>query len=348
MAYVLPAFPNNGGQGGAHVAEWLEQQQARNQSLSLQAKSADAFRQSLGEDAETQSGITDDAWQNLGAEDKAAWHNGYQEGAALKRMQAQVQTQRDLTMARVAQYGAIAQDRQADAQASSDAADVVRRYGQLVTGSGAAPSTNDDDEEIPGDGQPAVSPSQALPMALGAMRPGADVSRALPKVMDSLAKWQAVTGTGDENMPTSMTMPDGGVVYYQPKTKNPIVVSPMTKSDARVNEIDAQASANQMKGTMPAGTTFSTTENGFGMAEFPDGTMKNLGRIPSGTKKSDFFAQFMGGGPAATAAPTAAPVKTAAAAARAAVGAYKIGTIYKGGLKYLGGDPTDRASWEQQ
>lgn len=32
---------------------------------------------------------------------------------------------------------------------------------------------------------------------------------------------------------------------------------------------------------------------------------------------------------------------------RQAVGKYKIGATYKGGLKYLGGDPTDEASWQK-
>ena len=33
---------------------------------------------------------------------------------------------------------------------------------------------------------------------------------------------------------------------------------------------------------------------------------------------------------------------------RAEQGGYKIGKVYKGGLKYIGGDPNDKASWEQQ
>lgn len=65
--------------------------------------------------------------------------------------------------------------------------------------------------------------------------------RALPKIMDSLARWQNVTAKTQEEIdstPSAMTMPDGGVVYYQKGTKNPLVVSPVSKANAYEEQQD--------------------------------------------------------------------------------------------------------------
>lgn len=334
MPYDLPAFPNNGGQGGARLAQVMENFAQQQTQLGNAAKAADYYRKSLGTD--DAGGVTDEEWQNMGSADKVAWHQGVQDSAAQQRMAAQADAQRQETLARVATYGAQAADRTADANAGAQAGQFLKRYGELTSGQPAAPNINADDEEIPSTtdtgGSAPLPPTQAFSQTMSEMPDNFDVTRALPKVMDSLAKWQQVTGGGSDNgTPTSMTMPDGGVVYYQKGSKNPLVVSPVTKGNVRSDEIDEQADANASKGLMPPGTTFSTTDNGFGIASLPDGSIKNLGRVPTGAKKSSFFAQFMGSAapaaaaPAASAAPSLPAVTTKADFNNLASGAQYIG-----------------------
>lgn len=131
-----------------------------------------------------------------------------------------------------------------------------------------------------------------------------------------------------DNTPKVMTGPNGETVFFQPQTKNMPVLSPFTKSDARVREINAQAESNKDKNLLPEGTEFSTTENGFGIATLPDGTIKSLGRVPQDKKgRSSFFAQFMGGAAPAAASPPAA----AAAAATGYQSADEVKAAFKAG-----------------
>ena len=152
-------------------------------------------------------------------------------------MQGQVQKQqKQLMMARLQDYNAQAQERQAQVTAGQQAGQILKRYGELTANTPAQPGVNVGDEEgdTPQD-TPGMEPSAALHRALSEMPANFDAGRAVPKVLDSLARWNQVAGKqeqADDSTPTSMTMPDGGVVYYQPKTKNPITVSPISKANA--------------------------------------------------------------------------------------------------------------------
>ncbi len=115
---------------------------------------------------------------------------------------------------------------------------------------------------------------------------------------------------GEDNTPVWTKGPNGEDVMSQPRTKNSPVISPFSKAAARVKEIEAQGEVTAGKGLLPEGTEFSTTDNGFGIATLPDGTMKNLGRVPKEKEaKKSFFAAFLdGAAPAKPAAPSGAAV----------------------------------------
>ncbi len=122
-----------GGGGGARLADYLMQLSDRENQITNQGKAADYFRKSLGDDAETQSGITNEQWANLGNRDRAAWHQGYQDSMSQQRIQQTVANQTAETAARISMQGAQADYYRgravhADAQ---DRADLG--YGQMVT-----------------------------------------------------------------------------------------------------------------------------------------------------------------------------------------------------------------------
>ena len=233
-------------------------------------------------------------FKSLSAQDKIAATTGYikQQGIAEH-------------VARLNDYAAQAAQRQQQVQDDQSVGDFLQNYGK-------APETMPDEN---GADQP-LTPQQKFNWAL-VNTPGMS-GRNIPKAIDSLTKWQAVTAKQDaadalDAAPEAMTMPDGGTVYFQRHTKNPMVVSPMTKSAARVDEINAQAESNKSKGLLPEGTTFETTANGLAIATLPDGSTKFLGKAPAAAKdRKSFFAQFMGGGATTTSAPAATPAKDSA------------------------------------
>ena len=151
---------------------------------------------------------------------------------------------------------------------------------------------------------------QALIRSIGAAGPG---NRGAAQVMVPLVKSMLASGKPEEtidNVPEFMSGPNGETVAFQRHTKNPFAFSPFTKADARVQEIAAQADSNAGKNLLPEGTEFTTSDNGFGVAHLPDGSMKILGRVPADKKgKANFFAQFMGGGTNAAPTSAAAPAK---------------------------------------
>jgi hypothetical protein len=150
-----------------------------------------------------------------------------------------------------------------------------------------------------------LSPQQqALIRAIGQAGPG---NRGAGQVMVPLVKSLLATPIRTEdNTPKWMKGPNGEDVLFQPATKNSPIISPFSKAAARSQEIEAQGKVTASKGLLPPGTTFETTENGFGIATLPDGTIKSLGRVPTDKKsKLSFFDRLMGGAAAATNAPAA-------------------------------------------
>lgn len=272
-------------------------------------------------------GPAGDAMRHLAATGSLPEMEGAIQAMAVKNDQAEREARLNEIRARTAYYGAQEADRQANVLSDQHAGRFLKRFGELTAYHAPMEGTNVSDEEgAQPEATPGLPPQQAFSQTLSEMPPDFYAGGAMSKVMDKLPKWQNVTAKTQEEIdstPSMMIMPDGGVVYYQKGTKNPLVVSPSSKSDARVREIETQGQSNADKGLLPEGTTFSTTANGLAIAELPDGTIKHLGRAPTTAKgKKEFFAEFMGGG--STNAPAPKPAAGPKADNRITVGKYQV------------------------
>lgn len=89
ISYNNPGTQNTG-QGGARLADFLMQLSDRESKITNAGRSAEYLRQTL-DNPETDSGITDDHWKNMGNQDKAAWAQGYQDKQTIGRVKALTQ-----------------------------------------------------------------------------------------------------------------------------------------------------------------------------------------------------------------------------------------------------------------
>ena len=197
------------------------------------------------------------------------------------------------------------------------------------------------------DGTPATTPLQpGPPSAQERMMQGIQAEIAAGGVPDkSIAHLMMGQEAGEavDSTPSTFTGPNGEVLFFQPKTKNPAVVSPFTKSQAHMEErLQALEDAIKLKQTPPPPRAVAppgakpVSINGSDYLEGEDGTLYPAVKK---TDKALALQVFTGKGP--NGAPAAA-----APAKKEAVGGYTIGTVYAG-LKYLGGDPKDQANWEK-
>lgn len=175
-----------GGSGGAPGGMSVNQ-------LKLASKTADAFRAQMASQTPSTDdedpkvlGHTDDEWDTLGAADKWSAVQGY--------VQGQVQNE---VGARLQDYAAQAQERTAQAKAGQDAGTFLKAY------AGDLPKGVEDNAQ------------NRLKQGLGGLPPGADVNRALPQALNSLAKFAQIGAAATKGWkldPTdTVPGPDGSV-----------------------------------------------------------------------------------------------------------------------------------------
>ncbi len=237
-------------------------------------------------DALSAAGLHPDEVDNLDNETAASALTG----VFKKQGYDQAQEEMKSTVAQMANYGAQAQLRQQ--QALDDKV------------SGAITTATMADPDFAKDPKGALQRAAAAAAASGA--PTDAISRTFPRVIDAISK-MATVGADIDNTPQWGTGPDGEQYLYQPKTKNPPIISPFTKSDARITEIDAREAATANKGLLPPGSKLSQDASGVIVATTPTGFMKIIGKPAKGSNLNDFVKAFGGTTNDAPATPSPAP-----------------------------------------
>lgn len=146
--------------------------------LNQNAKVADAMVRA-NPDLEQRMGMPEGAFSTLSAQDKIAATTGYIKNQGVQEFQA-----------RMADYTAQANQRQQTVQDDQTAGAFLQHYL-------AAPDTTTND-----DGSTRPTTPQERMSAAATATPGMS-GRILPKVMDSLSKWQTAQEPTDEKLPTS-------------------------------------------------------------------------------------------------------------------------------------------------
>ncbi len=122
-------------------------------------------------------------FKSLSAQDKIAAFTGMIKNQGVEEFQ----TKQQEAAAKIAEYQSLIAQREAGAAADQDAGTFVTQYGKLLAEN------------------PDADPKEAFYQTLSAMPKGFQVNRALPKIMDSLQKWQAVTEKAEKPDPADLT-----------------------------------------------------------------------------------------------------------------------------------------------
>lgn len=193
--------------------------------LRKQAKAADALFKAVAPDEDPVTGekapnpiMPEDQWSTLGASDKVAAMGAYVKKTALQSAMAEQQAL------------------QAKAAQEQTAAAAPMAASKLMS------AMNDRANNDP---QFAATLS---PLARAVLDAGSKMGAG--QKGDAAGTWkflQSIMGnSGEDNTPQSMTGPNGETIFYQPKTKNPLMFSPVTKSDAAISVLQAK-DANKPK-----------------------------------------------------------------------------------------------------
>jgi len=154
-------------------------------ALKSGVKVADAVRQHLdtlaGEEGDNPLG-SPDAWKMKSGQQKVAAVNGLLQKQQMQSSQAQTQ----MMLERLKDYGAQAQEREANAAAGKTAGQILKTYGQLM-------QPDEDTGET-------MSPTEALNQALGQLPDDADVGRALPLAIRSIGQWNEAAAASSDPM----------------------------------------------------------------------------------------------------------------------------------------------------
>lgn len=215
---------NGNGEGGANggIAPNVNFKQ-----FAAMGKVADAVRDSIKATTPTLPdqqpvvlGMNDDQWQHAGTAQKLTALQGWKQALDAKATMAGYdagQQHMALIVQQANDMKAQAKERDAEAQSTTDAGTLMKRYAELTQGGGN--QTDEGGGEIPnanGSGAP-MSTTDAFNQALSEMPAGFDAGRTLPKLMQGVTAMNALKTGG--NVPQKVSL-DGTPVIYDPKGGN--------------------------------------------------------------------------------------------------------------------------------
>jgi hypothetical protein len=266
-------------QGGQHMADavsgWLENFLNQQKQVTAAGKSADYFVKA-NPDSLGQMGIHEEEWANLGAREKANAVNGFVQGQASKNAAAELQAKMQLQQAQAAKA-------QEDADAAQGMPQFAEALNQEMTQAPqSAPPGIDLNSFNPGQqamnlagGQPVQTSAPPPTMTGAVMRALARVRAMNPRLAAAVASKVLPNllqnaGSDGNATPAEKKMTDGSIVFYQPGTKNPLVVSPNSKSEATAAAQQAvlQTKADLHQKLLDAG--FAPAKNGKTGEVIPD------------------------------------------------------------------------------